>query len=80
MSDAAMKAELARLQAENAALKEAATAITLKVSTKGGVSLYGMGRWPVTLYKEQWTRLLDHADEIRKFLADNDSKLKSKGE
>ncbi len=50
----------------------------MKVSEKGGVSLYGLGRFPVTLYKEQWAKLLDMADEIRAFLKDNDSKLKTK--
>jgi hypothetical protein len=48
------------------------------VSEKGGLSIYGLGRFPVTLYKEQWTRLLDMADEIRKFIAANESTLKAK--
>jgi hypothetical protein len=50
------------------------------VSEKGGVSVYGLGRFPVTLYKEQWTRLLDMANDIRAFIKDNESKLKTKGE
>ena len=50
----------------------------MKVSEKGGLSIYGLGRFPVTLYKEQWTRLLDMADDIRKFIAANDSALKTK--
>jgi hypothetical protein len=50
------------------------------VSEKGGVSVYGLGRFPVTLYKEQWIRLLDMADEIRAFIKDNDARLKTKGE
>jgi hypothetical protein len=50
----------------------------LKVSEKGGLSIYGLGRFPVTLYKEQWNRLLDHADEIRNFLKTNDQQLKAK--
>jgi hypothetical protein len=50
------------------------------VSEKGGVSVYGLGRFPVTLYKEQWTKLLDMAEEIRTFLKENDERLKSKGE
>jgi len=50
------------------------------VSEKGGVSVYGLGRFPVTLYKEQWTRLLDMADDIRTFIKENDSKLKTKPE
>jgi ABC-type Fe3+-hydroxamate transport system substrate-binding protein len=74
-----MQAELERLRAENEALKNRkAPAVSIKVSEKGGVSVYGLGRFPVTLYKEQWTRLLDMADEIRTFITDNESKLKSK--
>jgi len=53
-------------------------AVSLKVSEKGGLSVYGLGRFPVTLYKEQWTKLLDMADDIRSFLKENDSVLKSK--
>ena len=52
--------------------------VTLKVSEKGALSLCGLGRFPVTLYKEQWKRLLEHADEIRTFLEENDEKLKKK--
>jgi hypothetical protein len=79
MNEQQMKAELERLKAENETLKlRASRAISLKVSEKGGVSLYGLGRFPVTLYKEQWAKLLDMADEIRAFLKDNDSKLKAK--
>ncbi len=52
--------------------------ITMKVSEKGALSLYGLGRFPVTLYKEQWARVLDKADEIRKFVKSNDEKLKTK--
>jgi hypothetical protein len=54
--------------------------LRLKVSEKGGVSVYGLGRFPVTLYKEQWVRLLDHADAIKSFLKDNDQVLKAKQE
>jgi hypothetical protein len=73
-------AELAKLRAENERLKRTQSrGITLKVSEKGGVSVYGLGRFPVTLYKEQWTKLLDMADEIRVFIADNDARLKAKG-
>ena len=79
MSDNDMKAELERLRSENAALKKGASdGIRMKVSEKGGVSIYGLGRFPVTLYKEQWAKLLHMADEIRAFLKDNDSKLKTK--
>ena len=80
MSDDEMKAELERLRSENAALKKGASAAgtRMKVSDKGAVSVYGMGRFPVTLYKEQWLRLLDMADEIRAFIAANEAKLKAK--
>ena len=74
-----MQAELARLQAENAALKSrGGRSVSLKVSEKGGVSVYGLGRFPVTLYKEQWTKLLAMADEIREFIAEHDADLKTK--
>jgi len=50
----------------------------MKVSEKGALSVYGMGRFPVTLYKEQWMKLLSIADELKKFIKDNDSRLKTK--
>jgi hypothetical protein len=79
MDDEEMKAELLRLKAENEALKSRSSlVISMKVSEKGGVSIYGLGRFPVTLYKEQWAKLLDMSDDIRAFLKDNDSKLKTK--
>lgn len=81
MSDDQMKAELERLRAENEALKKRATKtakITLKVSEKGALSIYGMGRFPVTLYKEQWLRLLDMSEDIRSFIEANRDKLKDK--
>ena len=79
MSDENLKAELERLREENAALKKgAAAAIRMKVSEKGALSVYGMGRFPVTLYKEQWLRLLNMSDEIRAFIADNEAQLKAK--
>ena len=79
MSDEDVKAELERLRAENAALKNrSARAVSLKVSEKGGVSVYGLGRFPVTLYKEQWAKLLDMADDIRAFIRENEPRLKSK--
>jgi hypothetical protein len=79
MSDEDLKAELERLRQENAALKKgAASGLRLKVSEKGAVSVYGLGRFPVTLYKEQWLRLLDTADDIRTFIAANDAHLKTK--
>ena len=79
MSDDEMKAELERLRQENASLKKgAAKGVSMKVSEKGGLSVYGMGRFPVTLYKEQWLKLLDLSDEIRAFIAAHDGELKSK--
>ena len=73
-------AELARLRAETERLKRTQSrGVSLKVSEKGGVSVYGLGRFPVTLYKEQWTKLLDMADEIRAFIVENDARLKAKG-
>ncbi len=73
-------AELERLRAENEALKKAsARGLSLKVSEKGGISVYGLGRFPVTLYKEQWLKLLDLADDIRRFIEANESQLKTKG-
>lgn len=74
-----LQAELERLRAENEALKKTSSrGLTLKVSEKGGVSIYGLGRFPVTLYKEQWNKLLDMTDEIRAFIKTNDSQLKTK--
>jgi hypothetical protein len=79
VTDDDVQAELARLRAENEALKaRGARGISLKVSEKGGVSVYGLGRFPVTLYKEQWTKLLDMADEIRAFIKAHDQELKAK--
>ncbi len=79
MSDEELKAELERLRNENAALKKgASTGIRMKVSEKGAVSIYGMGRFPVTLYKEQWLKLLDMSDDIRAFIATNEATLKTK--
>ena len=79
MSDDAMKAELERLRNENAALKKGASAgLRMKVSEKEALSIYGMGRFPVTLYKEQWLRLLANADDIRSFIDANEAQLKAK--
>jgi hypothetical protein len=79
MADDSIKEELERLRAENERLKRRSSrGVTMKVSEKGGLSVYGLGRFPVTLYKEQWTRLLDMADDIRTFMRENDSLLKSK--
>ena len=79
MADEDLKAELERLRQENEALKKgAARGVSLKVSEKGGLSVYGLGRFPVTLYKEQWTKLLDMSDEIRSFIKTHDAELKTK--
>ena len=81
MSEEDMKAELDRLRDENERLKaRQSRAVTLKVSEKGGLSVYGLGRFPVTLYKEQWTKLLAMADEIRDFIKEHDSELKAKAD
>jgi len=79
VADDDVQAELERLRAENAALKaRGPRGVSLKVSEKGGVSVYGLGRFPVTLYKEQWAKLLDMADEIRAFIKAHDTELKAK--
>ena len=80
MSDVdAMKAELEKLRAENSALKKSsAKGLSLKVSQKGAVSVYGLGRFPVTLYKEQWLKLLDMSDDIFAFIKANEAELKTK--
>ena len=78
-TEAEMQAEMDRLKAENAALKaRGSKGVSMKVSEKGGVSVYGLGRFPVTLYMEQWTKLLDLADDIRSFIKENEGKLKKK--
>lgn len=76
-----LKAEIERLKAENEALKTkkgAKGTLSMKVSEKGALSVYGMGRFPVTLYKEQWIKLLGISDEIKKFIQENDHQLKTK--
>ena len=79
MADDDVQAELERLRAENAALKaRGPRGVSLKVSEKGGVSVYGLGRFPVTLYKEQWAKLLAMTDEIRAFIKEHDAELKTK--
>ena len=79
MADDGLQAEVERLKAENAALRAQTTrGVSIKVSEKGGVSIYGLGRFPVTLYKEQWAKLLDMADDIRAFLKAHDAVLKTK--
>jgi len=79
MSDEDMKAELERLRLENEALKQRSSrAVSMKVSEKGGLSVYGLGRFPITLYQEQWTKLLDMAEEIRQFIKEHQGELKKK--
>jgi hypothetical protein len=83
MAEETAEQKMARLEAENRALKEQmdqrrSGQLRLKISEKGGLSVYGLGRFPVTLYKEQWIRLLDQADEIKEFLKQNDQQLKAK--
>jgi hypothetical protein len=74
-----VQAELARLRAENERLKQGGRGkLSMKVSEKGALSVYGMGRFPVTLYKEQWLRLLGMADDIKAFIEANQESLKSK--
>lgn len=77
-----VQAELERLKAENEALRAQSKAkpgqVSLKVSEKGAVSVYGLGRFPVTLYQEQWGKLLEHADQIREFIRLNAGQLKKK--
>jgi len=77
MSDETLRAEVERLRAENEALKQRRP-VSLRVSEKGGVSVYGLGRFPVTLYKEQWLKLLEMADELRAFIRAHDSELKAR--
>jgi hypothetical protein len=79
MSEDDLRKELERLKAENEALKaKKGNSFGLKVSEKGAVSVYGLGRFPVTLYKEQWIKLLDMGDDIRAFIKENEAKLKTK--
>ena len=81
MADEDLRAELERLKAENEQLKtQRGRPASLKVSEKGGVSVYGLGRFPVTLYKEQWAKLLGMADDIRAFIKEHDAELKAKPE
>ena len=79
-SEEDLKAEIERLRAENEKLKKPATRgqMSLKVSEKGGLSVYGLGRFPVTLYREQWEKLLGMGEEIRAFIQENDQQLKKK--
>jgi len=81
MSETDLQAELERLKAENEALKQSTKrtgSISMKVSEKGALSVYGLGRFPVTLYAEQWTRLLATSDDIKAFIEQNKASLKTR--
>ena len=71
-------ARIAELEKQSAAKRTGK--LEFRVGEKGGVSVYGLGRFPVTLYYEQWTRLLDAAGELRAFLEENKGRLKLKNE
>ncbi len=74
-----LRAELERLKAENESLRNRRSgAVSMKVSEKGGLSVYGLGRFPVTLYQEQWLKLLDMADDIRAFIGEHQAELKKR--
>ena len=74
-----MRVEIERLRAENESLKKPTRGqFGLKVSEKGALSVYGMGRFPVTLYREQWEKLLAMSDQIKEFIVANDQALKKK--
>ena len=79
MGDEELQKEVEKLRAENKALKNSLSkGLSLRVSQKGALSVYGLGRFPVTLYKTQWLRLLDMAEDIKTFIEQNESQLKSK--
>jgi hypothetical protein len=83
MAEETVEEKLARLEAENKVLKNQIEErkpgqLRMKISEKGGLSVYGLGRFPVTLYKEQWARLLEHGDQIKSFLKEHDRELKAK--
>ncbi len=80
MGDEELEKELERLRNENSALKAARRGgtVSFRVSEKGAVSVYGLGRFPVTLYQEQWDKLLGAADDLRAFIAANRDRLKKK--
>ncbi len=80
MADESLEKELERLRNENTALKAARRGgvVSFRVSEKGAVSVYGLGRFPVTLYQEQWDKLLGAADDLRAFIDANRDRLKKK--
>jgi hypothetical protein len=81
-----LEQKLARIEAENQALRnqvngmQSTNKLKFKIGEKGGLSIYGLGRFPVTLYKEQWLSLLGFADQIKAFIKTNDKALKSKAD
>jgi hypothetical protein len=79
VADDELQKELERLRSENAALRGGHRAgLTFRISEKGAVSVYGLGRFPVTLYQEQWDKLLNATDELRAFIDANRDRLKKK--
>ena len=80
MADEDIQKELERLRAENESLKQGKRGgpVSMKVSEKGAVSVYGLGRFPVTLYQEQWIKLLAMAEDIKTFIEENKPRLKTK--
>lgn len=81
MAKLTLQQELEQVRAENEKLRKAAESrgsISLKVSEKGAVSVYGLGRFPVTLYQEQWSKLLGIGDQIAEFIEANKGRLKAK--
>ena len=81
MVDEDLKSQIEKLTAENEALKRSSSkGLSMRVSEKGALSVYGLGRFPVTLYKEQWLRLLEMTEEIKAFIKQNETQLRSKGQ
>jgi hypothetical protein len=79
MADEDLRAELERLRAENEALKtKGPRGLSLRVSEKGAVSLYGIRRFPITFYADEWEKILGMADDIRRFSQENAGQLKRK--
>ena len=81
MNTLTLEQQIEQLKAENEALKagkKEVKKLTMKVSEKGALSIYGLGRFPVTLYKEQWLKLLAHVEAITSFIKDNEESLKTK--
>ena len=78
-TSADIRAEIEALRKENEALKNAANSpLKMKVSGKGAVSVYGLGKWPLTLYGSQWNKLMENVDAIKSFIGANAARLASK--